>query len=176
MPGLSLRWRRAWARARLAVAGMVFIAASGGAASVQAQPPGPPSVLFTEREIEAIRAARESITGEVENIFAEPEETPEEEPTPVRSGPDRLYLGAILYFGEQRWTFWLNGEEITPGDLPDQVEQVNVFPDEIFLSWIDRPRDQIVTVTLRPREGYDLAGGRYLRDLDGLPLGDLGLP
>lgn len=89
-----------------------------------------------------------------ESLFFALSEVATAEPLLPHARPGRgagLYLGALLYYGEGRWTLWLDGVKITPQTAPASPRILAVTPESVTL----RVDDQ--TVTLRPHQRYDQA-------------------
>lgn len=75
-----------------------------------------------------------------------------------------LQLGAILYFSQASWTFWLNGEAVTPRSVPPGVQVLRVAPASVELAWtpdMNRP-DQVRRLTLAPGQTYLVASGQVV--------------
>ncbi|MDA0221443.1 MAG: hypothetical protein O3B22_18020, partial [Proteobacteria bacterium] len=75
-----------------------------------------------------------------------------------------LQLGAILYFSQASWTFWLNGEAVTPRSVPPGVQVLRVAPARVELAWTphtNRP-DQVRRLTLAPGQTYLVASGQVV--------------
>ena len=87
-----------------------------------------------------------------EPLFFAPEEVAIAEPLLPHARPGRgtgHYLGALLYYGEGRWTLWLDGMKITPQTAPASPKILAVTPESVTLQVDGR------TVTLRPHQRYD---------------------
>lgn len=69
---------------------------------------------------------------------------------------ENLELGAILFLSRERWTFWLNGEAVTPQSLPQGVSVLRVSPAMVEIAWTpdaNRP-DDVRRVVLAPGQVY----------------------
>jgi len=111
----------------------------------------PPSLFFSPEEVAAIEAALwQRAQGRA----------PEAAAPPAAAAPPRsLRLGAIIRFGPDRWTIWLNGERVTPANLPRAVRAIAVRPDAVTLDWFDVRRGTLVQVMLRPYQEVFLDSG-----------------
>lgn len=69
-----------------------------------------------------------------------------------------LRLGAILYFGEDDWTLWLQGEKWRPDTRRDDLRILSVTPQAVELIWRDENGED-VKLTLHPNES-SLGKGR----------------
>lgn len=101
----------------------------------------PPSLFFAPDQVAAIEAALR------ERARYRP---PEQAAAPEPEAPRSLRLGAIIRFGPQHWTIWLNGERVTPANLPRSVQGIVVRPEGVTLDWFDSRRGTLVQVALRP--------------------------
>lgn len=135
------------------------------------QPGSAQSLFFFPGEVTLIEQARQMMESEIELVFEDPSEQPEQEQEEaIVTGPDRLHLGAVLFGGPQDWTLWLNGERVTPDRLPERIEAISVAPERVRMTWQDVPRDRRVTVELRPRQSWDLIENAVITR-DGLSIG-----
>lgn len=75
---------------------------------------------------------------------------------PNDPGPRVLTLAGIAYQTPREWTIWLNGERVTPKNIPDRIMGLTVKKDRIFLKWMDIANQRIVNLTLRPHQNYNL--------------------
>jgi len=132
----------------LAIAGIPCVGAlaqgNGQAGSL------PPSLFFTPDQVAAIEAALR------ERARYRP---PEQAAAPGPEAPRRLRLGAIIRFGPAHWTIWLNGERVTPANLPQAVQGIDVRPESVTLDWFDARRGMLVQVALRPYQEVLLDSG-----------------
>jgi hypothetical protein len=62
-----------------------------------------------------------------------------------------LRLGAILYFGEDDWTLWLQGEKWRPDTRRDDIRILSVTPQAVELIWRDENGEE-VKLKLHPNE------------------------
>lgn len=79
-----------------------------------------------------------------------------------------LQLGAILYFSQASWTFWLNGEAVTPQSVPPGVQVLRVAPARVELAWTpdaNRP-DQVRRLALAPGQTYLVASGQVVESAE----------
>lgn len=75
---------------------------------------------------------------------------------PVDRGRRILTLSGVVYQSPNDWTIWLNGERVTPRNIPENVRGLVVNTDHIRLRWFDRAENRIVNITLRPHQQYNL--------------------
>lgn len=64
-----------------------------------------------------------------------------------------IRLGAILYFGEDDWTIWLQGEKWTPETRRDDIRVIAVTPRSVTLIIRDENGED-KEVVLAPNETY----------------------
>lgn len=74
---------------------------------------------------------------------------------------ENFQLDAILYLSRQSWTFWLNGQAVTPDIVPEGMAVLEVGPDRVELAWTPdaaRPGD-VRNFVLAPGQAYLVADG-----------------
>jgi hypothetical protein len=74
---------------------------------------------------------------------------------------DNFQLDAIMYLSRQRWTFWLNGEAVTPDLIPQGINVLQVTPYLVELTWTpdaSRP-DSARRFVLEPGQAYLVGDG-----------------
>lgn len=117
------------------------------------------SLFFTPNQLVSIMRANQG--------FIAPREAFDENnqgAKPADQGPRVIALTGIIYHGSKDWTIWLNGERITPKNIPDRVMGLTVKSDRIHLRWMDIGNQRIVNITLRPNQ-------KYLLDSDTIEIG-----
>ena len=112
------------------------------------------NLMLTEREAALIDAAvRLAVTG----ADGVPDSAATGEPVIVAPVVLRDFrLDALLYFSPTRWSLWLNGDHVTPDDVPADLRVNAIGPDYVDLVWMpdaSRPEDRRV-FTLRPHQIY----------------------
>ena len=84
----------------------------------------------------------------------------------ISSAPQRedFQLDAIMFLGRDRWTFWLNGEAVTPESLPQGVAVLEVTPNRVQIAWTPDPTKPAATTsfTLEPGQTYLISSGMVL--------------
>ncbi len=123
-----------------ALAGLFFLLAPPVADAAQNAGSFPVSLFFDDGE-------QRQIAGETRKAGLKP------------SG-NGLHLGALVYYGPDNWTVWLQGERWTPATTRPGLQIRDVTPDHVRLSvasWgDDAPRD----ITLKPYQTYDPITGQ----------------
>lgn len=111
------------------------------------------SLFMTPNEITSVLQARQG--------YLAPEEAYDEDNqyNPVDPGPRILSLAGIVYVNRNDWTIWLNGERVTPANVPDRVIDLTVKRDRIHMKWLDIKEQRVVVITLRSHQRYDLDSG-----------------
>ncbi len=121
-------------RLTLVMASMLF----SGAHAEGYVPPPQSSLFFTPQEArEADRLARQS----------------------APAGTGEIQLGAVIYYGPNDWTFWLQNEKWTPSTLRDDLQVLDVTADQVRLLW--RGDDGTQEVTLRPYQSFKTSSKKY---------------
>lgn len=88
-------------------------------------------------------------------------------PKPVKPGKEKkdmtidrgrrvITLSGIIYNGKNDWTIWLNGQRVTPKNIPPQVKALSVSAESVTLKWDDTAMVRLVNLTLRPHQQYNL--------------------
>ena len=84
------------------------------------------------------------------------------EPERVIYGPSVPYLAAIVYFSPESWSFWLNGDRVTPDQGIDLVDVVSVYRDKVDLILHVASDKPAVPVRLRPNQSFIALTGEIL--------------
>lgn len=120
------------------------------------------SIFFTPEEIVILQQARQ---GYLDNRFqtevpvesaAENVVDGEKDEAPIDRGRRILTLAGVVYQSPQDWTIWLNGERVTPRNIPENIRSLTVNADHVRLRWFDKAENRIVNITLRPHQHYNL--------------------
>lgn len=113
------------------------------------------SIFFSFDELDTILQAAQ---GNAPAVDGDDEDASDEtaEQVPVDRGRRVLTLSGVVYQSPQDWTIWLNGERVTPKNIPENVRGLIVQTDHIRLRWLDKAENRIVNVTLRPHQQYNL--------------------
>ena len=81
---------------------------------------------------------------------------------PTRPSPRELKLAGISYNGPEKWTVWLNGQRITPDNIPDEIFDINVKENYIEVVWHDKQTHKVFPVRLRPNQRFNLDARLFL--------------
>lgn len=107
------------------------------------------SLFFTPNEVMSIMRANQG--------FISQDGMGGDAGTPAVQDSRRIItLAGIAYRGANDWTVWLNGERVTPKNIPEGILGLTVKKDVILLKWLDAPNQRIVNLTLRPHQKYNL--------------------
>ncbi len=99
------------------------------------------------------------------SLFFTPSETHEAERLAAHEAPTGagdIRLGAIMYYGPQDWSLWLQGEKWTPETSRDDLHILQVSPNDVHLSWRDDEKGETHLITLHPNESYQIATGKTI--------------
>ncbi len=127
---------------------VLALLASTPAVAAAAWDDGPPSLMFTPEQIEAVRAAlagRQGGDGGAVDITAE-DGAAEKAPPP----PD-LHLSSLVYLSPDEWTAWVNGRPVTPGAATQHFLVDRVAPGRVDLI-LTEPAGK--RVRLEPHQTY----------------------
>jgi hypothetical protein len=112
------------------------------------------SLFFTQDELVAISRANRGYVAKKDDVVQKA--TEDATTAPVDRGRRVIKLSGIVYQGPKEWTIWLNGQRVTPKNIPNQVSGLTVDADHILLKWYDTAEQRLVTVTLHPHQKYNL--------------------
>lgn len=107
------------------------------------------SLFFTPNQLASIMRANQG--------FIAPQEAYDpnnQSAKPMDAGPREIKLAGIVYNNPNDWTIWLNGEKVTPKNVPDRIMGINVKKDRVQVRWMDVGNQRIVNITLRANEMY----------------------
>lgn len=79
--------------------------------------------------------------------------------------PERrlIVLSGILYRAKNNWTVWINGQKVTPDNyLPEIIEIKVENSSYVSLKWYDIGLQEVISITLRPNQVYDITTGILL--------------
>ncbi len=71
-----------------------------------------------------------------------------------------VHLGAVLYYGPNHWTIWLQGERWTPKTSRPDLHIVEAAKDHIKVSVKSQNGEKPRLITLRPHQTYHLRTGQ----------------
>ena len=74
-----------------------------------------------------------------------------------------IRLSGVLYRSPSDWVVWMNNEKVTPKNLLQEIVDIKVDPSsKVHLEWYDVGLNQVLTITLRPHQTYDITTGILL--------------
>lgn len=76
--------------------------------------------------------------------------------------PRLLRLSGLLYKNPNDWVIWLNGNRLTPDRLLPEIIEIRVDSKQIYLKWFDYGINNVIYITLRPHQIYDMETGILL--------------
>lgn len=114
------------------------------------------SIFFSIEELEMILQVSQGIMTVGDEATAGTTGEAQAEQQPVDRGRRVLTLSGVVYQSPNDWTIWLNGERVTPKNIPENVRGLIVHTDHIRLRWFDRAENRIVNIALRPHQQYNL--------------------
>ena len=127
------------------------IVAEKTADKAEKYPPDRPfsdSLFFTPEEISAIQRAILGVN------------TPDEDTGP--KPPRILKLSGLIYNSPNNWVIWLNSNRLTPKRLLPEIIDISVESDKVHLKWFDYGINDVISITLRPHQVYDIETGILL--------------
>lgn len=112
------------------------------------------SLLFSPAEIVALRRAAE---GTVMGTAVLSADTAVE--VPLRRV---IALSGVYLRKPGDWVVWINGKKMTPKDMLPEVMNIQVKRDRVHLKWFDIGLNNVISITLRPHQTYDIVTGVLL--------------
>jgi hypothetical protein len=112
------------------------------------------SFLFSPAEVAAVRRA---LSGQVSGTAAL--NTDQTINVPQRR---LISLAGVVYRGQKDWILWLNGRKVTPKEMLPEIVDVQVAKDRVHLKWFDVGLNDVISITLRPHQTYDIVTGVLL--------------
>ena len=112
------------------------------------------SLLFSPLEIAAIQRAMEGkVTGSATLQSG-----------PVQNIPLKreIALAGVAYRSSGDWIVWINGEKVTPKKLLPEIVDIQVSKDRVHLKWFDIGINNVISLSLRPHQTYDIVTGVLL--------------
>ena len=128
-------------------------APTGAAAPVAVDPKAAPygkSLFFTDEEVSAIQRSLLGISPTGDTQSNKPKK------------PRVLKLSGVLYKSPDDWVVWLNGNRVTPNNILPEIIKIEVEPAKIHLKWFDYGFNDVIFITLRPNQFYDIETGLLL--------------
>lgn len=109
--------------------------------------------LFSPEELEKLKKA---LAGGFKKAPEQEKPAQEGRPEEPRSYTRVVSLAGLIYTGPQDWTFWLNGQQITPANVPEEVQDLYVTKYYIDFGWLDREHNELYPIRLRPHQSFHL--------------------
>ncbi len=141
------------------------------------------SLLFTPEDINTVittlnRRARSAASSNVGTGFVggqlgdagegvdgeEPVVRPYYPPIPTKRV---ISVSGMIYRKPGDWIVWINGHKLVPGSRLPELVDIKVERDRVHLKWFDIGMAKILTITLRPRQTYDITSGVLLNTTGG---------
>lgn len=66
-----------------------------------------------------------------------------------------IHLGAVLYYGPQRWVVWLQGKSWMPETQDNDIRILEVTARQVKLQWKSSTQEAGDEITLRPHQTYN---------------------
>ena len=74
-----------------------------------------------------------------------------------------IRVSGVLYRSPADWIVWMNDEKVTPRKLLPEIIDISVKPSsKVSLEWYDVGLNQVLSITLRPHQTYDITTGILL--------------
>jgi len=75
--------------------------------------------------------------------------------------PDRfIKISGVFYRSPNDWIVWMNGQKVTPKELLPEIVDIKVKNSSyVSLKWYDMGLRSVISVTMRPRQTYEITTG-----------------
>lgn len=78
-----------------------------------------------------------------------------------------IRLSGVLYRAPEDWIVWMNNRKVTPDNLLPEIVDISVRDSsKVHLKWYDVGLNQVISITLRPHQVYDIVSGVLLPGSD----------
>ncbi len=114
------------------------------------------SLLFTAPEVAAIDRA---LAGQVSGTAALTANNGQV--IPLRR---LIVVSGIAYQTADDWVVWINGQKVTPKKLLPEIVDIDVTPASVQLKWFDIGINNVISITMRPHQTYDIVTGVLLSE------------
>ncbi len=86
-----------------------------------------------------------------------------EETKPVIPAHRVIRISGVLYRTPSNWIVWMNNQKVTPENLLPEIVDISVKDSsKVSLKWYDIGLNQVISITLRPHQTYDITTGVLL--------------
>lgn len=156
------------------VAAFTCVAAAGVRAQQPYQPPGQAqeapaprvpfrdTLLFSPAELSALR---EAAAGQRTSTAGLQSETDKVDLIPIDR---KIRLGGVFKRDDSDfWILWMNGHKLHPGYLFPEIQKIKVEKEEVYLEWYDIGLNDVIKLTMRPNQVYDIVTGILYNDTAG---------
>lgn len=90
-------------------------------------------------------------------------ETLVEEAKPYIPARRVIRISGVLYRSPRDWIVWMNNHKVTPDNLLPEIVDISVKDSsKVSLEWYDIGLNQVIAITLRPHQTYDITTGILL--------------
>ena len=78
--------------------------------------------------------------------------------------PERrvIAVAGVIYRKPGDWIVWLNGHKVTPKNLLPEIVDISVQNERVHLKWFDIGINNVISISLRPHQTYDIVTGVLL--------------
>jgi hypothetical protein len=124
--------------------------------------PGEPfvgSFLFSPAEVGMIQQAN---TGKLPGLAMLEAENPKTQSAPVIPARRLIILSGVVYRSDSDWVAWINGKRVTPRELLPEIIDISVKEDSVRLKWFDIGINNVISISLKPHQTYDIVTGVLL--------------
>lgn len=75
----------------------------------------------------------------------------------------QIRVSGVFYRNADDWIVWMNGKKVTPKTLLPEIVEIHVDSESrVRMKWYDIGLNNILSITLRPHQTYDIVTGVLL--------------
>jgi len=126
----------------------------GGLTPEELNKPFSGSFFLTPLEIAAIQQALKGSLIKAETLQAP------DRPIPAHRV---IRVSGVFYRSPENWVVWMNNQKVTPDNLLPEIVDISVKDSsKVALKWYDVGLNEVISITLRPQQTYDIPTGVLL--------------
>jgi hypothetical protein len=74
-----------------------------------------------------------------------------------------IRVSGVFYRSPENWVVWMNNQKVTPDNLLPEIVDISVKDSsKVALKWYDVGLNEVISITLRPQQTYDIPTGVLL--------------
>ena len=122
-------------------------------------------VMLDSGAVAELSALREAAAGQRTSTAGLQSETDKVDLIPIDR---KIRLGGVFKRDDSDfWILWMNGHKLHPGYLFPEIQKIKVEKEEVYLEWYDIGLNDVIKLTMRPNQVYDIVTGILYNDTAG---------